>query len=410
MRGKRRGENGLQMTETDDSRDRPTSQPTWRGTNQGRMREANERLVLSLLRRGKALAKADIARETGLSAQTVARLVGRMEEDGLIRRGEARKGRVGQPSVPLSIDPLGAVFLGLKVGRRSVELVAIDFEGKVLDRERQVHDYPDFDRVRDFAISAPEELIGRLPEELRPRVAGLGIALPFFLWDWAPQIGVPPARMANWKTRDLQAEVAEALDMPVFLQNDASSVSSAELVFGAGSPPRNALTIFLAFFVGGGLVLEHRLYTGSTDNAAGLGPLIVTDRDGRPTPLIDLASLCVLERRLQGKGYDPRRMWEDPTSWDFPPELVQAWIDDCGHALGQAIHAVQALLDLDVVLIEGWMPRAQLSEVVARTRTAFEKADRSGISTPRILPGTVGPDARAIGAASLPLSDRFLPG
>ena len=91
------------------------------GTNQSGMRESNERLVLTLLRREGGLAKAEIARKTGLSAQTVSRLIGTLEGEGLIRRGDPQRGRVGQPSVPLSLDPTGAYFLGLKVGRRLVE-------------------------------------------------------------------------------------------------------------------------------------------------------------------------------------------------------------------------------------------------------------------------------------------------
>ena len=232
--------------------------------------------------------------------------------------------------------------------------------------------------------------------------------MPFFLWDWAPQIGVPRERMADWQTRDLQAEVSEALDMPVYLQNDATSVSSAELLFGSEVLPGNALTIYIAFFVGGGLTLRNALYTGSNDNAAGLGPLMVTDRQGRATPLIDIASLCVLERRLDAAGIPAAAMWENPAEWPFPQEIVEAWCDDCAHGLAQAIHAVQTILDLKLVQIEGWLPRPVLQRITDGVKGAFDRFDASGIVPPRITPGTIGPDARAIGAASLPLSKRFL--
>jgi hypothetical protein len=101
-----------------------------RGTNQGGMREANERVVLTVLRRNPSITKAEIARVTGLSAQTVARLVGALEQDSLVLRGEPNRGRIGQPSIPLSLNPEGAVFLGMKVGRRSAEMIAIDFLGQ----------------------------------------------------------------------------------------------------------------------------------------------------------------------------------------------------------------------------------------------------------------------------------------
>jgi DNA-binding transcriptional ArsR family regulator len=88
-----------------------------RGSNQSGMRDHNERLVLSLLRQHGALAKSDIARITGLSAQTISVIMRALEQDGLLLRGEPVRGRIGQPSVPMHLNPEGALFLGLKIGR-----------------------------------------------------------------------------------------------------------------------------------------------------------------------------------------------------------------------------------------------------------------------------------------------------
>ena len=102
-----------------------------RGTNQSGMRDYNERLVLSLVRRHGSLAKTEIARLTKLSAQTVSVIMRELEEEGLLLRNEPVRGKIGQPSIPMSLDPEGAFFLGLKIGRRSAELVLIDFLGAV---------------------------------------------------------------------------------------------------------------------------------------------------------------------------------------------------------------------------------------------------------------------------------------
>ena len=74
-----------------------------RGSNQSGMRAHNERLVLSILRRLGPMAKADIARMTGLSAQTVSVIMRALETDGLLAKGEPVRGRVGQPSVPMGL-------------------------------------------------------------------------------------------------------------------------------------------------------------------------------------------------------------------------------------------------------------------------------------------------------------------
>ena len=90
-----------------------------RGTNQSGVRLYNERLVLSLIRSHGALAKANIARLTGLSPPTVQAIVQQLEADGLLLRHAAQRGRVGQPSVPLSLNPDGAFSFGASSWRRS---------------------------------------------------------------------------------------------------------------------------------------------------------------------------------------------------------------------------------------------------------------------------------------------------
>jgi len=65
----------------------------------------NERLVLSLIRSAGALSKSELARATKLSAQTLTILVDRLEAEHLVVRNEPQRGRVGQPSVPYSLNP-----------------------------------------------------------------------------------------------------------------------------------------------------------------------------------------------------------------------------------------------------------------------------------------------------------------
>ena len=110
-----------------------------RGSNQSGMRNHNERLVLSLIRQRGPLAKAGLARMSGLSAQTVSVIMRALEADGLLQKGEPVRGKVGQPSVPMGLDADGAFFLGLKVGRRSAELVLTDFLGQMRYRTRLRH-------------------------------------------------------------------------------------------------------------------------------------------------------------------------------------------------------------------------------------------------------------------------------
>ena len=101
----------------------PRAAPPSRGTSQAGMGRYNARLVLSLIRSHGSLSKAAIARLTGLSAQAISAIIGQLERDGMLLRLAPVRGKVGQPSTPLSLDPEGAFSLGFKFGRRRCDLV-----------------------------------------------------------------------------------------------------------------------------------------------------------------------------------------------------------------------------------------------------------------------------------------------
>lgn len=386
----------------------PGSLEVLRGTNQSGMRDHNERLVLSLVRRHGALAKSDIARMTGLSAQTVSVIMRGLEDEGLLERGEPVRGRVGQPSVPMSLAAEGAFFFGLKVGRRSADLVLTDFRGRLRAARRKVYRYPTPDAVVGFVREAVPELAGELPVSLRGRIMGMGVAMPFQLWNWVSVLGVPQSEMDAWRSRDLGEELGSVTGLPVYVQNDATSACGAELIFGTGERPKDFLYFYFGTFIGGGLVMNGQLYLGRTGNAAAVGSIQVPAPGGETRRLIDLASMSVLAEAMEAAGESSDHLWSQHDRWEVSDGVLSAWLDQAAGALAHATLAAAALLEIEAVLIDGWMPVAVRAELVQRTRGALLGLDLAGIEPPVIREGTVGADARALGAAAIPLSQRYL--
>lgn len=378
-----------------------------RGTNQSGMRARNERLVLSLVRRHQALAKSEIARMTGLSAQTVSVIMRLLEKDGLLLRGEPVRGKVGQPSVPMRLNPDGAFFFGLKVGRRSTELVLTDFVGNVRQRERRTYDYPTPNATLDFSRESLGKVMSSMSPESKSRIAGLGVAMPFYLWDWAKTLQVPQEKMDPWRVSDLKADLALSCNMPVFLQNDATAACGAELVFGPADGPRDFLYFYVGFFIGGGVVLNGSIFSGR-GNAGALGPLPVPDDAGGVKPLIDVASLYVLERAITMAGATSHSLWETTEHWDVPKVQLETWLNKTASGIAYAIVSSCSLIDFECVKIDGWMPPDIKAHLVEMVENKLSEFNLTGLERPLVLAGAVGPDARSLGAASLPLSERYL--
>ncbi|GIR85189.1 MAG: hypothetical protein CM15mP85_18130 [Rhodobacterales bacterium] len=87
----------------------------------------------------------------------------------------------------------------------------------------------------------------------------MGIALPYFLWEWASVIGV---KMKKWQLEglDLFTNLVH-FDFPILLGNDASCACGAELVFGNSDLPSEFLYLYFGYFIGGGVVIGNRLFT-----------------------------------------------------------------------------------------------------------------------------------------------------
>lgn len=379
-----------------------------RGSNLRGVRVHNERLVLSLLRTQGPLTKAELTRATGLSAQAVSVIMRALEADGLIQRGAPQRGRIGQPSIPLRLAREGAFSLGLKMGYRSLDLVLVDFLGGVRTRVTERHHYPTPDAVVRFTCAAITELLSQLEPNQQTRVVGLGIAMPFQIWEWGRSLDLPPEALQDWQERDIGAEISAATDLPVHVQNDATAACGAEMLFSLGSHPQDFLYFHFGHFIGGGLVLNGHLIPGRTGNAAAIGSLLVPDDQGQQALLLDIASLSTLEKRLQEAGESSERLWDTPSEWNFSPALVAEWVERAARAVAWACASAAAIYDFEACLIDGWMPLNIRSQLVERIHAHLHQLPTTGLALPEITAGSIGPHARALGAASLPLSDRFL--
>jgi predicted NBD/HSP70 family sugar kinase len=399
--------------------DPPTSKPSsstaprpGRGSKQADLRQHNEQLMLTLLRRHGALAKSELARLTGLSTQTASVIMRKLEQDGLLARGTPVRGRVGQPSIPMTLAADGVFSFGLKIGRRSVDLVLMDFVGRVRMTRRLNYAWPLPDAVLNFARREIAALSGELPPRLRARIAGLGIAAPFELWNWARELGAPQKQMDAWRRADLRADLERELPFPVSLENDATAACVAEVLFGRGSAFKDFFYFFIGFFIGGGVVLNGAVFTGSGGNAGAIGtmpvPGLVAGRAQKPIQLIDAASIHLLETRLKTAGIDPSPLWLQPDDWGGFGKHLDAWIVEIARPLAHAIAATCSVVDFPAVIIDGGFPPSVRRRLVAATRTALGAFDLQGIAAPAIIEGEVGQNARAVGGASLPLLNRYI--
>jgi predicted NBD/HSP70 family sugar kinase len=378
------------------------------GSNQVGMRQFNERVVLQAIRLHGALPKAEVARLTRLSTQTASVIINGLLKNGLVVKQARVRGRIGQPSVPIALNPDGAFTLGVKVGRRSLDVLAMDFAGRVRFRESLDYAYPDPARILPAIEERLARVVGQLGRHAR-RVVGVGVAAPLWLHGWGDFLGAPAGVMDAWRDVDVRERIQAMTRLPVEFAKDTTAACAAELVMGAGRRVRNFLYLFVGTFIGGGLVVDGRLHLGPHGNAGAVGSLPSQLDAGAPRQLLHRASGLVLEQHLLARGAPAAAAHDERAT---SPELwptTSAWLDDTGPQLALTVGAATALLDLEAVVIDGSMHRRVIEEMATRTDRVLDRFSWEGIGRPRLLVGEVGADARAVGAAILPLHRRFAP-
>jgi predicted NBD/HSP70 family sugar kinase len=391
-----------------------------RGSNHVGMRQFNERVVLHAIRLNGSLPKAEIARVTHLTAQTVQLIVGRLEAEGLVIKQAAQRGKVGQPSVPMALNPDGAFSIGIKIGRRSMDALLVDFTTQVRQRLTLPYDFPDPDTLFTDMARMLRELTRGLTPALRQRLHGVGVAAPLSLGGWQTLLGLAPEQALSWDGIDIRARVAAMTPLPVEFVKDTSAACVAELVAGHGRSMRSFLYVFVDTFIGGGLVLDSRWHGGVNGNAGAVGSLSLglpsnakpsrAQRPGqKPAQLLSTASLFNLETLFIHAGLNPEAASDERALIAPWRKHTLLWLAQAAPAVALAVHNAACLLDLEGTVLDGSFSRPLQTALLSHVSDALDQHSWEGVARPQLLPGTIGSDARALGGALLPLYAHFAP-
>lgn len=381
------------------------------GTNQEGASAHNRRVIIEALRLNGALSRADLARATLLTKQTVSNLMEALEQDGLVVGDEVvRKGR-GQPSTPYRLVAEGAFAIGVQIDRHVTRAIAVDLLGNVRSRaERPLPSDGPASGVRvilDLVATMRRDLAGSASCS-EQRLAGLGVAMP-------GPFGIETAEnddwmMASWQMFPLMETLSAGTGLEVGLQNDAAACATAERMVGAAHGLENAVCIYLGYGIGAGLILNGELYAGAHGNAGELGMALFCEAGGQPAPVEHRASLASLYKRLD---LDPAHIdlqAETAALLERKDPRIEGWIIEAAESLRWSVHLLETLFDPQTVILSGGAPAALLHRLMERILPLLpSNAIRRDRVLPRLTVGMTDPWAVALGAAAEPISRAFDP-
>ncbi|MFF8319446.1 ROK family protein [Streptomyces bobili] len=242
--------------------------------------------ALELVHTGRAPTRAVLTAELGVTRATAGAVAAELEALGLIRvdaRPGAAAGSQGRPSHRLTVDEGGPVVLAAQVHADGFRAALVGLGGRIVATTPSCEAVDaDPAKVLGAAVEAGADLLRRTGR----RCVGAGLAVPSAVT--APEgLALNPLHLA-WPVgapvREIFAERVRAagLDGPAFAANDVNAAALAEHRHGAGRGARDLLCVATGHRgVGGALVLDGRLHTGSSGLALEVGHLTVNP-EGRP--------------------------------------------------------------------------------------------------------------------------------
>lgn len=245
-----------------------------KGKNQRNLKEENTSTVLRLVRDNPHISRIEVVRRTDLTPPTVSRIINFLISKGVVseKRGETRN--VGRKPFYLNFEGDNFLVLAIELSYTYVRFGVIDLLGNI----KEIHE---LETSIDISNKELFEIITKnthLILNKYKKVIGIGISSPGRV---DPKngaiISVPNLKnFRNFKISDLSSY----LKIPVFVSNDANAEALAEMYFGSCRDVSDFLLLHIGFGIGGGIVLNRKLYNGNFGVSGEIGHISIDAENG----------------------------------------------------------------------------------------------------------------------------------
>ncbi|HEU4867020.1 MAG TPA: ROK family protein [Actinomycetota bacterium] len=303
--------------------------------------------------------------------------------------------------------------LGVDIGGTKILGAVVDEEGTIISKTRVPTD-------REEGVDALPEAVDLFLAEATKPIEAIGLAVAGFVEYPSGRILFAPN--LSFSNPDIGEDLSREYGLPVVVENDANAAAWAENRFGAGRGSLNMLMVTVGTGIGGGVVLDGRLYRGSRGFAAEFGHMPVT-LDG---PACNCGSRGCLEAVASGTALG--RMARERVV-DYPDSevlrIAKGRVEDItGATVGRAADthdpfAIELLWDLGTLLGVGLAGLAKAFDpelivvgggvleegesILGAAREELGARYKGQVDPPPVVSASLGNDAGVVGAAQLSL-------
>ncbi|MEB3197283.1 MAG: ROK family protein [Candidatus Sericytochromatia bacterium] len=301
--------------------------------------------------------------------------------------------------------------IGLDVGGTKILAVALDETGRVqVSHRTETPARAGAAAVLESLQRAAEAVIGELPPLGQAGLQGVGVSAAGQIDVARGVVAYASPNIEGWTGTPVADVLRERLGLPIVVENDANAAAFGEWACGAAQGVASVVMVTIGTGVGGGVILDGRVWRGGRWRGGELGHMVVQARGwpcncGQTGCLEVYASGTAIARLAR----EARAGWEGAAPAVFQAAsdgdpVMQGLLEDSARYLAQGLVSVSSLLDPDLFILGGGV--AAQPTYLPLVQRALERADVSGqrgFEVDRVRLASLGEMAGAIGAAQLAL-------
>jgi predicted NBD/HSP70 family sugar kinase len=374
------------------------------------LRRDNRSVLLSSLFFEQPRSRQDLSEKTGLSPASVSNVVRELIDDGIVVEAGSVDSDGGRPRVLLQVNPDYGYVIGVDVGEIRVRVELYD----LTMTERAKADYP-LDPSRHEVGEIVEAILAGLDTVLArsgispSAVLGIGVGVPGIVEN-GPD-GLVHGQSYGWDSVPLGRLLRSGTSLPLHIDNGATTMGQAELWFGAGRGAQHAVICLIGSGVGASIIARGTTHRGSTSSAGEWGHTTVvvggrTCRCGARGCLEAYAGAGAILDRYGSllPGTDQESALTALIGEAATSARAQEVLDETALYLGVSIGNLINMFNPERIILGGWAGLLLGERILPAIREAArEHSLRHPFAQTSIELGRLGPDAVALGAATLPI-------
>jgi glucokinase-like ROK family protein len=247
--------------------------------NQDVLLNQNKIKVLEIIRNQREITRAEIIRQSGLSAPTITRIVDRLSQLNLIQNDELGSSIGGRPPQIIRFNGRNNFVIGIDLGATFIRSALSNLDGEFIF---EIHLPTNLKRGFDGVMEQVGEVILKLTDRAQKNqlnLWGIGIAVCGMVNKKTGLVEYSP--IFGWKNVDIQQALLKYTNLKIVLGNVTHLIALGEMLYGVGKTYRNFICINAGYGIGSGIIVDGKLFTGAHGFAGEIGHIVVDKYSNR---------------------------------------------------------------------------------------------------------------------------------